>query len=358
MLKQWIKYLLAFCLYYLGIVTLYVAVRGFRHTSDVVLLGYHRVLDLEVEGYDYSQTGLVTSVGYFVRQLNSIQRRYQVISLAQLLQAMNGTRSLPARCSIIALDGWWDSYEHAFPMIQSTQVPMLVYLTTDLIGTRKAFWHTKLAYILLNADLSRCNTDRLNKTPLPGSVIPHLTRLRSLGRSLTVSDIDGPIEALKGLDSKTLDQLIENLAEVLGVSLLGLDSRRFLLSWEEVREMAQQAVELGSHSCTHRSLTTLPRNEAKMEIVQSKQVIEDHVGVTVHAFACPNGDCNAEIRQSILDAGYKVALYRFNKRDEWRANQFTLRRICVHDGMCTSPWGRFSRSLFAFEVSGIRSGFG
>lgn len=356
MLKQSVKYLIVLCLYYSGVVRLFSALRRVRVNSEVVLLGYHRVLDLEVEGYDYSQTGLVTSIGHFKRQIKYMLRRSQAISVSRLSETLDGTQRLPEKCFIVALDGWRDTYERAFPIIRSESVPAVVLLTTDLVGTRGAFWHTKLAYVLLNADLSRLELARRDAGErFPGPLLAELKRLGSLGRALRMPDIDGPIEAVKWLDRKIIDQAIERLADAVGVSLEKLEQRAFLLNWDQAKEMAKHAIEFGSHSSTHRILTTLPAPEAWSEISDSKKLIEDKVGAKVHAFACPDGHSNDEIQKLVLQAGYTIALYRFNERDEWVSRQFVLRRVCIHDGMCSSPWGSFSRALFAFEVSGVRS---
>jgi len=352
-LRNWLKYIIGFALFYSGILRIYNISRRQSGKSEVILLGYHRVLDLSSEGHDYSQRGLVTSVRNFASQIAYVKRHYGFISLDQLLYARNGKEHLPARSCIMSLDGWFDSYRWAFPILRDQKLPAVVFLTTDYIGTSRAFWHTKMSCILLTADLSRRDSKTLNLEIFPPALATELKRLYSLGRRLTVDDLDEPIEIVKRLASQQIDEIIEGLSKILEVPLSALEQRRFLLNWEEVKDMAQHGIEIGSHSRTHGILPLLPTHEVKKELGESKSAIERHTGMTVNVFACPNGECNAEIQRLILDAGYQIGFFQFNDHDKLEEESFTLRRICVHDGMSTNPWGEFSRCLFAFELSGI-----
>lgn len=353
MLRRWIKYLLAFALYYSGGVPLYLLLKGRSGRSEIVLLGYHRVLDPVRDSYDYTQRALVTWTGVFERQLGFLKRLCGFISLRDLPIGAAAPRPLPRLACIVALDGWRDTYERAYPILRARGLPAVVFLTTDYVGADTPFWHTRLAYVLLHARLDRLDTRNLDGV-VPPALTAELLRLRSLDRPVGIDDIDGPIEAVKHLDRNRIEEAIDRLADRLQVSLAELAGRRFLLTWEEVARMSNDPVEFASHSCTHRLLPSLPRDEVRDELVRSRHAIESHVRAPVTAFACPNGECTPAIRQQILEAGYTLPLYRFNERDTLDHDRFRLRRLCVHNDMSMTPWETFSRCLFAFELSGLR----
>jgi peptidoglycan/xylan/chitin deacetylase (PgdA/CDA1 family) len=65
------------------------------------------------------------------------------------------------------------------------------------------------------------------------------------------------------------------------------------LTWDDVREMAQLAFEIGSHTATHADLGTIDAEQALRELVDSKKTIEQQLSRSVRWFAYPFGrECN------------------------------------------------------------------
>jgi peptidoglycan/xylan/chitin deacetylase (PgdA/CDA1 family) len=80
-----------------------------------------------------------------------------------------------------------------------------------------------------------------------------------------------------------------------------------LLSVEQVREMQRYGIEFGSHTCSHPWLPSLSDNDLQKEVKDSKQKLEDLLGVEVTKFAYPYGGANARVRAMVARAGYKWA---------------------------------------------------
>lgn len=81
-----------------------------------------------------------------------------------------------------------------------------------------------------------------------------------------------------------------------------------MLNWDEVREMSAHGITFGSHSHTHPILSRMPIQEAKEDIVISKQVIEEKLGSKVRHFAFPNGraeDFSEELRDYCKKIGFE-----------------------------------------------------
>ncbi len=64
---------------------------------------------------------------------------------------------------------------------------------------------------------------------------------------------------------------------------------RQCLSAAEIRDLAAEGVEFGSHTVTHSKLVTLPVDNIRQELSDSKRTIEGIVGTTVTAFSYPFG---------------------------------------------------------------------
>ena len=80
-----------------------------------------------------------------------------------------------------------------------------------------------------------------------------------------------------------------------------------LMSWRHVRELADAGVGIGSHGMSHRSFTRLTRAEARAELREAKQRIEDEIGREVHAFAFPSGHARREHVALAVEAGYRMS---------------------------------------------------
>lgn len=66
-------------------------------------------------------------------------------------------------------------------------------------------------------------------------------------------------------------------------------SGRPMLSWREIRDMTNCGFSFGAHSLTHPDLTRLSFDRMETEIVRSKVVIEERLGLAVTSFAYPYG---------------------------------------------------------------------
>ena len=77
--------------------------------------------------------------------------------------------------------------------------------------------------------------------------------------------------------------------------------RSKLLSWPEIRELAGQGIEFGSHTKSHPDLTRLSTDDVENEIVTAKAVIADALGREVTTFAYPFGRINSVVRRIVKD---------------------------------------------------------
>jgi peptidoglycan/xylan/chitin deacetylase (PgdA/CDA1 family) len=87
-----------------------------------------------------------------------------------------------------------------------------------------------------------------------------------------------------------------------------LGVRKRLMSWDQIRELSRQRISFGSHTRTHPFLTKIGKERAKEEIVGSKEIIEEQTGHPAETFCYPYGDCNADVREVVREAGYTVAV--------------------------------------------------
>jgi peptidoglycan/xylan/chitin deacetylase (PgdA/CDA1 family) len=99
-------------------------------------------------------------------------------------------------------------------------------------------------------------------------------------------------------------------------------AKRDLLTLQEVKDMSSD-FEIGAHTLTHPRLPTIPEDQAKKEIVESKVVLENVTGKEVSTFCYPGGAYTDVHVQFVKDAGYKyartVARHAFGMADSYEA---------------------------------------
>ena len=79
------------------------------------------------------------------------------------------------------------------------------------------------------------------------------------------------------------------------------------LRWDEVRALAEDGVEIGSHTASHPRLTQLDDAELHRELSESRERISDEVGRPCRYLAYPYGDENGRVRAAARQAGYEAA---------------------------------------------------
>lgn len=86
------------------------------------------------------------------------------------------------------------------------------------------------------------------------------------------------------------------------------------MSWSELREISEHGVQIGSHTMTHPKLYSLQPSQINDEIRQSKDLIQEKLGTSVHSFAYPfafpeqDEDFVRTLRNLLQTNGYRTGV--------------------------------------------------
>lgn len=106
--------------------------------------------------------------------------------------------------------------------------------------------------------------------------------------------------------------------------------QRAIMTREEVRTAAKDPMlSFQAHTCTHPKLTQIPIEQARAELMRSRDVIEDLLGKACHHFAYPYGDFNQAVRDAAEEAGFHTACTVRWGHIRQGDDRFTLYRIGV-----------------------------
>jgi peptidoglycan/xylan/chitin deacetylase (PgdA/CDA1 family) len=87
----------------------------------------------------------------------------------------------------------------------------------------------------------------------------------------------------------------------------GIHERELLpLDWAQLRELANDGWEIGSHTCSHQHLIGLDHATRADELSRSRSVVEDRLGRACTAIAYPYGAADKTVARDAAEAGYQA----------------------------------------------------
>lgn len=109
----------------------------------------------------------------------------------------------------------------------------------------------------------------------------------------------------------------------------GSDAHEPLMTWEEIEACRGQGVEIGSHTRTHPLLARLSPEQVREEVLGSRNILEDRLGVPVRHFCYPSGDYTPAVAAAVADAGYLSAVTTRRGRVHAGDHPFELPRTFI-----------------------------
>ena len=97
------------------------------------------------------------------------------------------------------------------------------------------------------------------------------------------------------------------------------EADRPILTWRQLREIAESGVECAAHSDTHPQLDDVPRQRARHELSRPKRVLEDRLQREVRSFAYPFGYYSRPVREMVEETGYSSAYKVRSQHGQWCA---------------------------------------
>lgn len=326
-LQNWLRYhiklALAAVLFYSG--ALFVLLRWRLHGRALVLL-YHRVLPATESAQSFSSKAIIVSPATFERHLRFLQRHFSVLGPEEFREWLLSERDYPRPpCLITFDDGWKDNLTYARPALKARNLPAIIFLPMDYIGTGKAFWQERLSRLLFRLG----QQPALRAHPL---VARHgLDDLFAVMRSDLADRAADLARAFKNRNPQEAESLITEVSTALANNDASPDIDTYL-SWEDVHNMRADGIAFGSHTISHRILTQIDPAAVDTELSESKRILEQRLNVSVRLLAYPNGNHNADTCERARRASYELAFTTIPGRVMRGDDPMTLRRINIHDG--------------------------
>jgi peptidoglycan/xylan/chitin deacetylase (PgdA/CDA1 family) len=351
-IKRSIKWVLYFIFFYSHFFDLSLKIfRRIRKKHSCIILLYHRIVD---DHSEYLNKGPVVHhhIKHFRKEIAYLKKNYQILSMDEVAHCIKSGIGFKRPSMAISFDdGYLDNYTLAYPVLKKYGVPASIYLTTGLIGTLERTWPDEIELAIMET-----KKDEFKLQTLFGDKEVQIKTKEGKEEANIKT-----AEALKNRPDDERWELVEEINAILteNKNFENRKKSRMMLNWDEVKKMAANGITIGSHSHTHPILTRMLLQKAKEEILNSKKIIEENLGIQVKHFAYPNGreeDFSEELRDYCREIGFESVesvIYGVNDPSRGNGNTFALKRI----GATSPVWMLAGELVRLFWKNRIKKGF-
>ena len=260
-----------------------IPIKWMRSLSGVPLVVpyYHLVSDTTVP--HVSHLYRFRTIAEFMSDLEFLLSRFEPVTLRDIVEALNGTRTLSRLCFHLTFDdGFREMHDIVGPILHRAGVPATFFLTTAFLDGGGLAHHNALSVLL---DRLQSRHPRLGAASLRRveSLLPAARRDRATLRERVLSI------------RYAQKSLVRSLAETLDVDLNQYVSEmRPYLSSEQIARLLDWGFSIGAHSHDHPLYADLPLPHQLAQTRVSMHLLRTRFGVSPKAFAFPHTDTGIE----------------------------------------------------------------
>lgn len=278
---------------------------------------FHRIGDKSLTDFDPCVFSCQESD--LKQYLTFLKQEFKVINLAELENIITKQLPIKEKLALITFDdGYKDNFELAYPTLSALNISATFFITTGLIDSNCIPWWDEIAWHIKHcAGRSIKLSIWLDEITIPIHPDEHIIRV-VLKRCKTYPElIDQQLEELRALTKRTINTTNTPL----------------FMSWDNLRNMLANGMDIGAHSHTHRILSSLEGSELLFELTESKRLLEAELNTEVNSVSYPVGGAssyNQSMFKLLAELGYKLG-FSFqpimNKKPY--NNQYNLGRLSI-----------------------------
>jgi len=360
MMKKFVKVAIAGTVYYSSLGRFMPGSGRSTSGKHCAILSYHRVVPESEEDANFpnwlryrSLPGIVVTAGMFERQAAYLKKHCRVISLNELIDAIDNNTILPPRAVVLTFDdGWRDNYEYAFPILCKYGLLATIFLSTGYIGTDRVFWPERLLVALSAMKDGNQDVRKTRLEGLPNQLSRQIDRWTGSPGAFDPNQATEIVEQMKLMPSSEREKVLTELDRRVGRDDSPTDNR-VMMNWDEVRTMLSAGFCFGSHGVSHELFTPLSVERLADELRLSAEKIEKETSIRPTHLAYPNGNYTNKTIEAVKSAGYRSAVTVDHGLACTEDDPHRLPRVNVHQSVSAGSNGGFSKALFACHVDGV-----
>jgi len=282
----------------LGLIGLYGLARIVTRNQPRILM-YHRFSEFSTPGR--------VSRRAFESQIQHLAQYYSPVTMTDLVKGLRGELRLKSNSIAITVDdGYYDFYTVAYPILKKYQVPATVFVTTKFVDGDFWLWPDKISYVLNSLSEIRDEIQLGGRQLPPGLMTPAYKKIvwQAIVEYLLTRPENEKLEWINKFASQ----------QHLIIPDAPADDYR-AVTWEQLREMEEEGIDIGGHTVTHPSLGRVSSSQLREEVVNCKKELDQQLILRERQFCYPNGqrqDYTDEAKTVVSEAGFGSAVVAFN----------------------------------------------
>lgn len=304
------------------------------------LLRYHAVVD--APDNFYTSPSISVSVREFERHVRYFARKYRVVSLDEIVDAVLAQRPLPKNAVVFTFDDGYADNLVAAKILKKYNATGIFYLTTNCIDRQEPLWLVEVNYLL----------ERSTKTSFHVKVNGATYDLKLNTAKEREQAKRQVVKIIKSNDRNVRESVREQIRTQLAEAGWRETVERIMLNWDQVREMIADGMSIGGHTVTHLNLPNADHQDAQNEIAGSKHVLEKKFGKPIRHFSVPNSGpykyYNAAVKRMVGASGFVSSVTSAHGFVDANSDLLELKRIrtvpALHEVVATIELGKFSQN--------------
>ncbi len=314
----------SFILYAFGISWLFLKLN--KKNKSIHVYG-HRVLEKKSKiNKFFINTGHAISLNNFKKKIKLLKNNFSIISINELSNKKNNNNY----STISFDDGYKDNISIAFPILEKYNIPMHVFITSDIIEHKLLFWPDILGYIC-------CEIKGEYKFDFSEEI--YLFDIKNRIKSyLSICAI------LKEYDNNQIYNIINTIIKQTKFDLK-INPADIYLSRDDIKN-SSHLVTFGGHSVKHENLICLNNKDLKNTIFKSIDYASELSNSNIKTFAYPYGIYDSSIVECLKQNN--LCDYAFTTKQDSGKSNFEISRINLN----ITPY-----YVFHVEISGAFNWF-
>lgn len=224
------------------------------------------------------------------------RKGYSFITMTEYVNTKKNNGEFNKNVVLTFDDGFRNVIKNAYPVMKEYNAKGCLYVVSDNTDNDTLLWSDRVETLIRSHEQGSFQFNFQGK-----SITYMLTDKKSY--EYAIQDIK---EKFRSISNK---EILEHLKQFISTEKESPPQEFVLASWEEIKELDADVLEIGSHTRTHPNCTSLADDkELEDEILHSKRDIEDITGRKVEHFCYPAGLYNERVLDEVKASGYQSAV--------------------------------------------------